>query len=76
MSLGKKVVMHLEEIAKKKNVRALSLSPHSYLEKFYSDLGYQAQEGTKQVSRYILLKVKKIFEELGNLLQFVRLLRS
>lgn len=59
MSLGKQVVMRLEEIAKEKNVRALSLSPHSYLKKFYSDLGYQTQEGTKQISKYTLLKMKK-----------------
>ena len=59
LELGKKIVKKLEEIAKEKKIKQLSLSPHAYLEKFYADLGYTTESGQKSVGKYTLLTMSK-----------------
>lgn len=59
LKLGKTIVKKLEEIAKEKKLRQLSLSPHAYLENFYSDLGYTTEPGQKSVGKYTLLTMSK-----------------
>jgi predicted GNAT family N-acyltransferase len=59
--IGKLIIMKLEAIAKEKALTTLTLSPHSYLEDFYSSLGYSKIEGEKVVGKYTLLSmIKKI----------------
>jgi predicted GNAT family N-acyltransferase len=57
--LGQQIVKQLEVIAKARSVESLSLQPHAYLEKFYSDLGYHTMPGEKQVGKYTLLTMTK-----------------
>jgi predicted GNAT family N-acyltransferase len=57
--IGKRVVQELEKIAKEKNVKKLTLDPHSYLEKFYTDLGYEKIPGAKQVAKHQLITMIK-----------------
>lgn len=59
LKLGKSIVKKLEEIAKEKKLKQLSLSPHAYLEKFYADLGYNTEPGQKSVGKYTLLTMSK-----------------
>lgn len=59
LKLGKTIVKKLEEIAKEKKLKQLSLSPHAYLENFYSDLGYTTEPGQKSVGKYTLLTMSK-----------------
>lgn len=59
LKLGKTIVKKLEEIAKEKKLKQLSLSPHAYLEKFYADLGYTTEPGQKSVGKYTLLTMSK-----------------
>ena len=61
LKLGQEVVRRLEKIAIEKSIQTVSLSPHTYLEKFYADLGYHTITGEKQVGPYTLLTmIKKI----------------
>jgi predicted GNAT family N-acyltransferase len=57
--VGKRIVRELEKVAKEKSVRKLSLDPHAYLEKFYSDLGYKKIPGLKQVVNHQLITMTK-----------------
>lgn len=57
--IGKRVVQELEKIAKEKKVKKLTLDPHSYLEKFYANLGYEKIPGTKQVVQHQLITMIK-----------------
>jgi predicted GNAT family N-acyltransferase len=57
--LGQQTVRQLEKIAYVKGVHSLSLTPHAYLEKFYSDLGYHTSPGEKHVGKYTLLTMTK-----------------
>jgi predicted GNAT family N-acyltransferase len=57
--VGKRIVRELEKVAKEKSVRKLSLDPHAYLEKFYSDLGYKKILGLKQVVNHQLITMTK-----------------
>jgi predicted GNAT family N-acyltransferase len=57
--IGKRVVQELEKIAKEKKVKKLTLDPHAYLEKFYSDLGYEKIPGAKQVAKHQLITMIK-----------------
>jgi predicted GNAT family N-acyltransferase len=59
LKLGQEVVRRLEKIATEKGIQTVSLSPHSYLEKFYANLGYHTITGKKQVGPYTLLTMKK-----------------
>jgi predicted GNAT family N-acyltransferase len=61
LKLGQEVVRQLEKIAIERNIQTVSLNPHTYLEKFYADLGYHTLPGEKQVGPYTLLTmIKKI----------------
>ena len=57
--LGKLIIMRLEAIAKEKGLSTLTLAPHSYLENFYSSLGYSKTKGEKVVGKYTLLSMTK-----------------
>ncbi|MFM9840976.1 MAG: GNAT family N-acetyltransferase [Cyclobacteriaceae bacterium] len=57
--VGKRVVQELEKIAKEKKVKKLTLDPHVYLEKFYTDLGYEKIPGFKQVMQHQLITMIK-----------------
>lgn len=59
LKLGRKVVAHLEKCAVENKVHKLSLHPHAYLERFYTELGYQTVEGEKRVGEYVLLTMTK-----------------
>lgn len=59
LKLGQEVVRRLEKIAIEQGIQTVSLRPHSYLEKFYADLGYHTITGKKQVGPYTLLTMKK-----------------
>ena len=59
LKLGQELVKQLESIAREKKVTELSLSPHAYLEKFYSDLGFKTEAGEKHVGKYTLLTMTK-----------------
>jgi predicted GNAT family N-acyltransferase len=59
-SIGKEIVTELEKQARKLHLQKLSLSPHAYLEKFYSGLGYITEpNGEHTVGKYTLLTMKK-----------------
>lgn len=59
-SLGKQIVVRLEAIARERHVSHLSLSPHAFLEEFYSDLGYATDPtGKHEVGKYTLLTMSK-----------------
>jgi predicted GNAT family N-acyltransferase len=57
--LGKLVVRELERIARERGARTLTLHPHSYLERFYSDLGYATIPGTDSVGGHELITMSK-----------------
>jgi predicted GNAT family N-acyltransferase len=57
--IGKKLVLEFEQITKEMDVKNLSLTPHAYLEKFYTNLGYQKTNKTEKVDKYELLKMIK-----------------
>ncbi|NOS55467.1 MAG: GNAT family N-acetyltransferase [Cyclobacteriaceae bacterium] len=59
LKLGQEVVRQLEKIAIERSIQTVSLSPHTYLEKFYVDLGYHTITGEKQVGPYTLLTMLK-----------------
>jgi predicted GNAT family N-acyltransferase len=59
LKLGQEVVRQLEKIAIEKSIQTVSLSPHTYLEKFYADLGYHTITGEKHVGPYTLLTMLK-----------------
>jgi predicted GNAT family N-acyltransferase len=59
LKLGQEVVRQLEKIAIEKSIQTVSLSPHTYLEKFYADLGYHTITGEKHVGPYTLLMMLK-----------------
>ena len=44
--LGKRVVQHLETLARREGLAMVSLKPHQYLETFYANLGYEAVPGS------------------------------
>ena len=44
--LGKRVVQHLEALARRESLVAVSLKPHHYLETFYANLGYETVPGS------------------------------
>ena len=57
--IAKKIVNELEKIAKQKGARTLSLTPHSYLQKFYESLGYTVTGNETEVVNYKLLLMTK-----------------
>jgi predicted GNAT family N-acyltransferase len=59
LGIGKKLVLELEQIAKGMGVKNISLTPHVYLEKFYTNLGYQKTNIPEKVDKYELLKMIK-----------------
>ncbi len=44
--LGKRVVQHLEALARREGLTTVSLKPHHYLETFYANLGYETVPGS------------------------------
>lgn len=57
---GQKVVKALEELARAEGLRHLSLYPHSFLEEFYSNLGYKTVPGVKEsVAGHALIYMEK-----------------
>ncbi len=44
--LGKRVVQHLEALARREGLVTVSLKPHHYLETFYASLGYETVPGS------------------------------
>ncbi len=58
--IGKLILLELEAIARKKGLRKLTLTPHAYLEDFYSSLGYKKMDGEKVVGKYTLLVMEKM----------------
>ena len=57
--VGKQLVQELEKVAVAKGITKLSLDPHAYLEKFYTDLGYEKIAGDKQVASHQLIAMTK-----------------
>ena len=58
--LGKRVVQHLEALARREGLTMISLNPHQYLETFYADLGYETVPDSFTVAGvYPLLTMKK-----------------
>ena len=46
MGLGKRVVQHLEALARREGLSTVSLKPHHYLEDFYRKMGYTTVPGS------------------------------
>ena len=44
--LGKRVVQHLEALARREGLATVSLKPHHHLEAFYATLGYETVPGS------------------------------
>ncbi len=44
--LGKRVVQHLEALARREGLATISLQPHQYLEDFYQKMGYTTVPGS------------------------------
>ncbi len=57
--LGRRIVEALEAEARRRGLAALSLEPHRYLERFYSELGYETVEGTSIVGEHELIHMAK-----------------
>ncbi len=57
--LGRAVVLHLEDAARGRGLRSLSLHPHAYLERFYRRLGYRTVPGTSVVGEHRLITMEK-----------------
>lgn len=57
--LGQVVVRKIEELGAAAGVRSISLHPHHYLERFYSELGYHTVSGAMQVGEHRLIKMAK-----------------
>lgn len=58
--IGGQVVRQLEQCAAAAGVQRLLLHPHTYLEKFYTDLGYQTVDGGEStVGAHRLLLMEK-----------------
>jgi predicted GNAT family N-acyltransferase len=60
--IGRRVVSILEEKARKQNLPAVELSPHYYLESFYSRLGYHRMPGEEHVAGHRLIRMRKELE--------------
>ena len=58
--IGKVVVQKLETIARQLGLGRVYLSPHSYLEKFYTDLGYHKFGAKSKVGKHILIEMTKL----------------
>ena len=61
--LGKLIVKQLEQVAVEQRVQKLTLHPHAYLEKFYTDLGYEKIPGESIVGEHHLITMQKIYHE-------------
>lgn len=61
--IGRAVLLKLEELAYQAGLSRLELHPHTYLEKFYSDLGYSRVPGGTTVGPYDLLTMVKSLED-------------
>lgn len=58
--LGKRVVRHLEELARREGFTAVTLKPHHYLESFYRTLGYETVPGsTTRAGSHALITMTK-----------------
>jgi predicted GNAT family N-acyltransferase len=58
---GKLLVEELIKIAYQLNLRRITLKPHEYLEKFYSELGFTTVAGdTEIVGEHLLITMEKI----------------
>ena len=57
--LGQVVVKKIEELGIAAGIRRITLHPHHYLERFYSDLGYHTVSGAMQVGEHRLIKMAK-----------------
>ena len=58
--IGKLILLEIETIARRKGLRKLTLTPHSYLEDFYTSIGYKKMDGEKVVGSYKLLFMEKM----------------
>ena len=58
--LGKRVVQHLEALARREGLATISLKPHHYLEDFYQKMGYATVPGSfSTVGPHALLTMTK-----------------
>lgn len=58
--IARKIVTHLELLAKKKGLTRLTLKPHDYLHDFYASLGYKKYGDTEYVGEHALFNMEKI----------------
>jgi predicted GNAT family N-acyltransferase len=58
--LGKRVVQHLEDLARHEGITTVTLKPHQYLESFYQTLGYETVPGpTTHAGAHALITMTK-----------------
>ena len=59
MGLGKMVIGELEKLAEEQGAAQLYIYPHSYLENFYTCLGYHKVPGNYEVGNHRLIRMEK-----------------
>ncbi len=57
--LGRRVVAELEALALSQGLETVTLQPHTHLERFYEQLGYERSEGTSVAGEHELLTMTK-----------------
>lgn len=58
--IARKIVTHLESLARQKGLSRLTLKPHDYLHDFYASLGYKKYGDTEYVGEHALFNMEKI----------------
>jgi len=59
--VGRLLVRRLEEIGAGAKVKRITLHPHHYLERFYTELGYSRFGGEETVGPHRLIEMEKYF---------------
>lgn len=59
LGLGGRIVLYLEDLARRAGAKQAVLLPHEHLQHFYEKLGYTAEEGTTQAGTYTLITMTK-----------------
>jgi len=59
MGLGKRIIRKLEIVAKRHRLRTLSVEPHTHLEAFFRNLGYEKVPGSVELAGHHLIKMMK-----------------
>ncbi len=60
--LGKRMLRHLEAMAKNAGLQIIDVEPHAHLESFFRSLGYEAVPGRVELGGHQVIRLRKSVE--------------